>query len=233
MTTVDPKSSVREGAVLVTGITGTLGSEIGSQLRHRERPVIGLARHASSGLRAGANEALELVDVDLTDDAAVQRIFGEFAERGVSLSGLVLAHGTVAFGEARDTGFDIVRRLFDLNTLASLHVINQALALMKRDSFIINLSAVVAEFPMKGLAAYSASKAAVSAYMAALRREVRAQGIHTLDVQLPHIESDFAHRAIAGTPPPLPKGVLPVDAVKRIFLALDEKKALLKASEFA
>lgn len=54
-------------------------------------------------------------------------------------------------------------------------------------------------------AAYSASKAALSAYTQALRCELRHRQVLVIDAQLPHVESDFAHQAIAGTPPCAPR----------------------------
>jgi short-subunit dehydrogenase len=59
---------------------------------------------------------------------------------------------------------------------------------------------------MAGMAAYSASKAAVSAYLSALRREVRRQRVNVLDVRPPHMETGLAERALSGTPPRLPAG---------------------------
>jgi short-subunit dehydrogenase len=59
------------------------------------------------------------------------------------------------------------------------------------------------------MAAYSASKAALSAYLTALRREVRRRRITVLDVRPPHIDTGLAGRALAGEPPPLGAGLDP------------------------
>ncbi len=71
---------------------------------------------------------------------------------------------------------------------------------------MVVLSAILADAPMAGMAGYSASKAALSSYVTALRREVRRQGIAVLDVRPPHLETGLADRALAGSPPPLPAG---------------------------
>jgi len=55
------------------------------------------------------------------------------------------------------------------------------------------------------MAAYSASKAALSAYLTALRREECRNGLLVLDVRPQHLDTGFADRALAGKPPRLPE----------------------------
>jgi short-subunit dehydrogenase len=70
------------------------------------------------------------------------------------------------------------------------------------------------------MAAYSASKAALSAHLTALRREVRRRGIAVLDVRPPHMDTGFAGRALAGGPPALPAGFDPDALVATVLDAL-------------
>ncbi len=68
------------------------------------------------------------------------------------------------------------------------------------------------------MAAYSASKAALSAYLTALRRERRRQLSAVLDVRPGHMETGFSDRALAGEPPKLPE---PEDADALVDAAID------------
>lgn len=52
------------------------------------------------------------------------------------------------------------------------------------------------------MAPYSASKAALTGYLTALRHEVRRARITVLDVRPPHLETGLVERAIAGSAPP-------------------------------
>jgi short-subunit dehydrogenase len=92
---------------------------------------------------------------------------------------------------------------------------------------VVVLSAVVADFPTAGMAAYSASKAGLSAYLAALRRERRRDGLVVLDVRPQHLDTPFAERALAGSPPPLKAGSDPDEVAAAILQALrDDKREL-------
>jgi cyclic-di-GMP-binding biofilm dispersal mediator protein len=56
------------------------------------------------------------------------------------------------------------------------------------------------------MAAYSASKAALTAFDRASGRELRREGIRVIDVRPPHLDTGLETRPIAGEPPRLPPG---------------------------
>ena len=59
------------------------------------------------------------------------------------------------------------------------------------------------------MAAYSATKAALTAADRALSRELRRVGIQVCDVRPPHTETGLAQRPLAGSAPALPLGLSP------------------------
>ncbi|MCU0298303.1 MAG: SDR family NAD(P)-dependent oxidoreductase, partial [Candidatus Nanopelagicales bacterium] len=100
-----------------------------------------------------------------------------------------------------------------------------------RSPFVVNLSAVVAEQPTAGMAAYSASKAALTAYDAAAGRELRRAGIRLVDARPPHTETGLAERPIAGAAPRLPVGLDPDSVALRVVSAvLGDERDLPSAS---
>ena len=74
------------------------------------------------------------------------------------------------------------------------------------------LTAILADYPTAGMPAYSASKAAISAWLTALRPEQRKRGIAVFDIRPPHIETGRAGRALVGQAPPMKEGTT-VDAL--------------------
>ena len=77
------------------------------------------------------------------------------------------------------------------------------------------------------MTAYSAAKAALSAYLTALRHERRRARTVVLDVRPPHLDTGFETRAIAGEPPRLPEAVPAAELVPRVIAALrDERRAI-------
>jgi cyclic-di-GMP-binding biofilm dispersal mediator protein len=102
------------------------------------------------------------------------------------LDGLVNAAGVVAFGSLADTDDEVIEDLFLTNVLGPLWLMRAAIsALTESRGFIANISAVVAEQPLAGMAAYAASKAALTAADRALARELRAAGISVTDARPP------------------------------------------------
>lgn len=95
-----------------------------------------------------------------------------------------------------------------------------------------NLSAVVAEQPTRRMAAYSASKAALTAFDAVARTEARSAGIRVLDLRPPHTETGLANRPIVGTAPPLPEGLPPAAVAERIVQAIAEDELEVPTEAF-
>jgi cyclic-di-GMP-binding biofilm dispersal mediator protein len=73
---------------------------------------------------------------------------------------------------------------------------------------------------MANLAAYSSSKAALTAADRALTRELRRLGISVCDARPPHTETGLAQRPLAGTAPSLPVGLAPDLVAARIVDAV-------------
>ncbi|MGW7194631.1 SDR family NAD(P)-dependent oxidoreductase [Streptomyces chryseus] len=119
---------------------------------------------------------------------------------------VVTAFGSVAFGRADEIGDEVAEHLMAVNVLAPAAFFRAAPALVRPGSLIAAFTGVVADRPQAGMADYNASKAALSAWLTAARREARAVGIRVLDVRPGHLDTGFADRPVAGTAPPLPTG---------------------------
>ena len=98
--------------------------------------------------------------------------------------------------------------------------------------FLVNLTGVVAEQPVGGMAAYSAVKAGFSAATRALSRELRRNRIQVLDARPPHTETGLAGRPIEGTAPPLPEGLSPDRVAVQVIEALIDGRRELAAADF-
>lgn len=165
-----------------------------------------------AGELAAPSGALDLGRPDAVVAAAVEALGG--------LDGLVIATGVVAFGEAASLPDAVARELVEVNALGPIALIRAALGELGSPAAFVALSAVVAEFPTAGMAAYSSSKAALSAYLTAMRRERRRHGLTVLDVRPPHLDTDFSARALHGEPPKLPEPADPDALVAAILDAL-------------
>jgi cyclic-di-GMP-binding biofilm dispersal mediator protein len=82
------------------------------------------------------------------------------------------------------------------------------------------------------MAAYSASKAALTAFDAAAGRELRRAGVRVIDARPPHTETGLAERPAAGQPPKLPTGLDPDAVAARIVAAIVDNERDLPSSAF-
>jgi NAD(P)-dependent dehydrogenase (short-subunit alcohol dehydrogenase family) len=189
---------------LVVGATGVLGGALTRALIDAGARCVVTGRDPQ---RLAALEGVEAsLELDLIDVAAARAAVQRAAEVLGGLDLVVVASGVAAFGPASETGDAVAEELFAVNTLGPIAVLSEAAGVVTQNGSVAALSAILADAPMAGMAAYSASKAALSGYLTALRRELRRRRVTVLDVRPPHLETGLADRALAGTPPALPPG---------------------------
>ncbi len=218
---------------LVVGATGGLGSAISHALAEAGAELTVAGRDADKlAVLAGdlGAAAVGTVDADLADPAAPDRLAA--ATRDRPIDGLVLAAGVVAFGPLTELDDDDLDQLFLVNVLGPIRVVRALVPQLGRGSTVVSLSAVVAESPTAGMAAYSASKAALTGFDRAMALELRRAGVRVIDVRPPHTETGLATRPIAGDPPRLPTGKQPTEVARRIVRAIVDDESDVPASAF-
>lgn len=222
--------------MLVSGATGGLGAAISRRLAEQDAQLTLLGRDLDRLQTLGLEAAL--VTGDLRQAETAQQAVAAAVQAHGRLDGVVVASGVVAFGPVGDLPDEALVELFEINTLAPIRLLRTALphlvasAREGRSPFVVHLSAVVAEQPTAGMAAYSASKAALTAYDAAAGRELRRAGIRLVDVRPPHTETGLAERPIAGAAPRLPAGLDPDTVAARVISALIDDERDLPSGAF-
>jgi cyclic-di-GMP-binding biofilm dispersal mediator protein len=211
------------GAVVavIGGAGGGLGRPIADELRARGAVVVTTGRTSGD------------VHLDLRDADAGDRLVEHVRATHGRLDGVVDAAGIVAFGDLADTDDVVVEELFLTNVMGPLWLARRVTPMLAESGgFLAVVSAVVAETPLPGMAAYSAAKAALSAAVTALRRELRRAGVTVIDARPPHTETGLATRPLAGTAPRLPQGLDPTDVARRIVDAIAAGETDLPSTAF-
>ena len=219
-------SDVTGKTFVVVGARGGLGREIATQLTQRGASVIGTARSESSfGEMVGYTS--RQLPLDLNDPRSVADFIDDLTSGPVGIDGLVLAAGIVAFGPAAETSSATLSDLMTVNATAQLAIVTGLASTLARsgDAVVVSLSGKVAEIPTAGIAAYSASKAALHAFSVAAGRELRRSNIRWVDARPGHTETGLATRAVAGTAPDFGAGLTPAAVATRIVdvIVNDEK----------
>jgi short-subunit dehydrogenase len=218
--------------VAVLGASGALGSRIARGARERGAHVVLVGRDPARLQSVVAGAAVVVVG-DISDAGLGDRVVAAATEHHGGLDGLVNAAGVVAFGPLLDTDDAVIEELFLTNVLGPLFLLRRVVpALAERRGFVAQISAVVAEQPLPGMAAYAASKAALSAADKALTRELRRSGVDVIDVRPPHTETGLAGRPLAGTAPALPRGLEPDGVARTILDAVEAGRSELASSDF-
>ena len=222
--------------ILVVGATGGLGREIARLLADAGATLVLSARDPHDLNALGVPGTI--IPADLTDPAAIQRLVTQAVAVTGHLDGVVVAAGVVAFGPAQTLTPDVLETLVTVNTAAPIllltaaHDALAASAAADRSPFLLTLSGVVSEQPTANLAAYSASKAGVAAFVAAAGREVRRAGIRLIDARPGHTETALSSHPLAGTAPALPAGLDPAAVAKRIVRAIIDGERDLPSTAF-
>ena len=217
---------------MVTGASGGIGRHIAKRLAE-SGALLTLAARDRNALESLGIDAT-VVSADLRDAEAGRTIVAAALAANNTLDGLVNAAGVVAFGSLADTADEVIEDLFLTNVLGPLWLMRAAIpALTESRGFIANISAVVAEQPLAGMAAYAASKAALTAADRALTRELRAAGITVTDARPPHTETGLADRPISGIAPRLREGLRPEDVARRIVTAIIVGEREIPADAFS
>jgi cyclic-di-GMP-binding biofilm dispersal mediator protein len=228
------KPIVLDGSrVLVLGGSGVLGGLIAAEL-HRAGAAVMLAGRDADRLQLQATSigpGVPSVLFDLTIPSHAAHVVDTAVQHLGGLDGVVNAAGVVAFGSLTEMDDDALDELVAADLLGPLRVIRDALPHLE-GGFIVNLTGVVAEVPVAGMAAYSAVKAGLSAATIALGREVRRQGVHVLDARPPHTETGLADHPIAGRAPAMPVGLDPSLVAGVIVAGLAEGRRELPAEAF-
>ena len=229
-----PSIDLSSSRVLVLGGSGVLGGAIAEGLASRGASVM-LAGRDADRLRAAASRigpTVPSVLFDLREPLHADHVIDTTVDRLGGLDGIVNAAGVVAFGGLADLDDEALSAVMETNLVGPLRVMQRALAHMD-GGFFANLSGVVAERPMPGMAVYSAAKAGLSAASAALAKELRRHGIHVLDARPPHTETGLATRPVTGVAPAMPEGLSPQHVARVIVDGLASGARELPAEAFA
>lgn len=215
--------------MVLAGASGGLGSAIGKGLSDAGARLVLFGRDESRLAATGLDG--ERVTGDLRDPSACDAAIEAALSHG-SLDGIVNAAGTVAFGQVEELTDDVIDGLLVSNLIGPIRLVRAALPHLSEGGFIANVSAIVAEHPTAGMAFYSATKAALTAFDQALARELRRRRIDVIDIRPPHTETGLANHPLAGTAPRLPEGLAPDEVARKIVEAIQAGARELPSSAF-
>jgi NAD(P)-dependent dehydrogenase (short-subunit alcohol dehydrogenase family) len=177
--------------VFVTGASSGLGAALA---RHygTQGAQLGLAGRRIEGLQdTAAGLDARLYTADVRDAAAMQAAAYAFVAE-VGPPDIVVAAAGISVGTLTEEGEDapVFRAVMDANVLGLVHTFQPFIAGMQGGGGVLcGISSVAGVRGLPGGGAYSASKAAATTYLEALRLELKARGIAVVTVAPGYIDT--------------------------------------------
>ncbi len=184
--------------VLITGVSSGIGRETALYLAKKGFRVFGTVRKDTANL-----DGVELVKLDVTDDASVSEAVRAITAKAGPIGGLVNNAGYLLNGAIEETSLAEAREQFETNFFGVLRTVNAVLPGMREQGHgrIVNLSSVLGFMPAPYAGLYVATKHAIEGYTETLDHEVRHFGVRAVLVQPDFTRTSIDHngRTVAQT----------------------------------
>lgn len=197
------------GCVVVTGASRGIGAEIACGLAFRGVAVCINHRNSPNEAEALATQlrtagaSCAVVQADVADEAAVERLFAEAEAALGPIGGLVNNAGFVGqAGRRIDTiDIDTLRKSFEVNAIGPILCARAALKRIStrhggKGGRIVNISSIAARVgSANDWVDYAASKGALDSFTLGLGREVAKEGVRVNGVAPGGVETEIHARA--------------------------------------
>lgn len=184
--------------VIIVGASRGIGASLAREYAARGASL-GLLARSSEALEALASELraggvrVETATLDVADRDAVAPVMNGLMDRLGKVDVVIANAGVLGWRKAGDGNVAEDRRIIETNLLGAIAVIDAAVARFKaqRHGRVVGISSISAYRGIPGSGAYSASKAALTNYLEALRLELSGKGIGVSVVHPGFVKTDI------------------------------------------
>jgi hypothetical protein len=186
--------------VIIVGASRGIGASLAREFAQRGWNLGLLARSEDNltilahELRNTFNARVEIAVLDVTDTDNVAPVMGELMQRfGHHIDVIVANAGVSGWRRSGDGNVTEDRRIIETNLMGAIAVVDAAVAKFKQQRVgqIVGISSISAYKGIPGSAAYSASKAALTNYLDALRMELSGKNITITTVHPGFVKTDL------------------------------------------
>jgi 3-oxoacyl-[acyl-carrier protein] reductase len=186
--------------VVLSGGSRGLGQAIAAHLLEQGDTVCTFSRSRTEFV-AKVLEAPENADrclfesLDAVDADAVHGFVRRVTDRFGRLDAVINNAGIARDGLLATSAIDVIDHVIDVNLRGTLYLTRACLRpmLLARRGRVINISSIIGQRGYRGLATYSATKAAIDAVTRALAREVGERRITVNSIAPGYLETEMTH----------------------------------------
>lgn len=186
---------------LVTGANRGIGMATAIALARGGHTVVAAMRNVNAAsdllnIAAAEDLSIDVVALDVNDDASVRHAFGSVLQRHGGIDVLVNNAGISGGGSVEEVPMEQFQQVMETNFFGALRCIKAVAPVMRerRSGTIINISSVSGRIASAPQAAYAASKFALEALS-----EILAQEMKLFNVRVAIIEPGVIDTAIVGS----------------------------------
>lgn len=179
---------------LVTGASSGIGQATARLLAENGFRVFGTSRRPAEPPAQG----IEMIALDVTDDASVATCFAQVLGKAGQIDLLVNNAGTTILGPVEATAPAEAMALFETNFFGVHRMVRAVLPQMRAQGAgrIVTIGSIAGFLPKPFEAIYAASKHALEGYVETLDHEVRGFGIRAVLIEPGYMRTGFdAHAA--------------------------------------
>ena len=182
--------------VLITGASGGIGFAVAKHLAEK-----GIHVYACDiAGRDFGDDNITFIRMDVSDEKDIEKVFRLLSEKEVTLDAIVNIAGIFAIDSFIEVENDLLRRIFDVNTLGTMYVNKIMYPLLKKDGRIVITTSEVAPLdPMPYNGIYNVSKTALDSYSQSLRQELNLLGQKVITVRPGAFNTSLAQGSLVKT----------------------------------
>ncbi|MCC2637885.1 MAG: short-chain dehydrogenase [Moraxellaceae bacterium] len=185
--------------VIIVGASRGIGASLAREYAARGATLGLLARSTGAletlalELRQNHGVRVEIAALDVADREAVAPVMNSLMDRLGTVDVVIANAGVLGWRKAGDGNVAEDRRIIETNLLGAIGVIDVAVARFKAQKHgqVVGISSISAYRGIPGSGAYSASKAALTNYLEALRLELSGKGIGVTIVHPGFVKTDI------------------------------------------
>jgi NAD(P)-dependent dehydrogenase (short-subunit alcohol dehydrogenase family) len=187
----------------ITGTSSGFGRLMTEKLLARGDTVVATLRRtgALADLQAQYADRLDVVELDVTDSAAVRRVVDAAFAAHERIDVVVSNAGYGLFGAAEELTDEQIRQQVDTNLIGSMQLIRATLPHLRAQGGgrIVQVSSEGGQYAYPGFGAYHATKWGIEGFVEAVAQEVAGFGIELTLAEPGPAATDFGSGLVAAT----------------------------------